>query len=87
MIKTLFQKPSGKISMISINNGEGISETSSAFDLFAQVVKGEVDLMINDTLHKLKKGNSIIIPAHACHCTKSDGRFKMILTVLKCGYE
>ena len=87
MITTLFQKPSGKVTLISIKGGEEQTETISAFDLFAQVVSGEANLMINGNLHKLKKGNSIIIPAHACHCVKSEGRCKMILTVLKCGYE
>jgi quercetin dioxygenase-like cupin family protein len=87
LITTLFQKPSGKITMISAANGEGLTETTSAFDLFAQIVAGEADLMINGTVHKLKKGNSIIIPAHACHAVKSVGKFRMILTVLKCGYE
>ena len=87
MNKPLFQKTTGKISLISVNNGEGLSEKTSTFDLFAQVVDGKVDLMIGSILHKLKKGNSIIIPAHTSHCVKSNGRFKIILTVLKSGYE
>jgi hypothetical protein len=44
-------------------------------------------LVISKNMHLLNIGDSIIIPAHAPNHIKPDGRFKMILTVLKSGYE
>jgi quercetin dioxygenase-like cupin family protein len=87
VIRTLFQKSSGRISLVSVEKGEALTERTSAFDVFAQVISGEADLTISGTSHKLKKGNSIVIPAHASHCLRSEEKVKMILTVLKHGYE
>jgi quercetin dioxygenase-like cupin family protein len=87
VIKTILKKSSGNISVMSVDTGEGLTERTSPFDTFAQVIDGKVDLVISGILHPLKTGGSIIIPAHAPNHVKPDGRFKMILTVLKSGYE
>src|SRR6202171_284581 len=87
VIKTILKKSSGNISVMSVDTGEGLTERTSPFDTFAQVIDGKVDLIISGALHPIKTGGSIIIPAHAPNYVKPDGRFKMILTVLKSGYE
>ena len=87
VIKTILKKSSGNISIMSVDTGEGLTEKTSPFDTFAQVIDGNVCLVINDKLHGLSVGDSIIIPAHAPNHIKPDGRFKMIMTVLKSGYE
>jgi quercetin dioxygenase-like cupin family protein len=87
VIKTLLKKSSGNISIMSVDTGEGLTEKTSPFDTYVQVIDGKVELVISKNLHLLNTGDSIIIPAHAPNHIKSDGRFKMILTVLKSGYE
>jgi quercetin dioxygenase-like cupin family protein len=87
VIKTILKKSSGNITMMSVDSGEGITEKTSPFDTFAQVIDGKVELVISEKRHLLNTGDSIIIPAHAPNYIKPDGRFKMILTVLKSGYE
>jgi quercetin dioxygenase-like cupin family protein len=87
VIKTILKKSSGNISIMSVDTGEGLTEKTSPFDTFAQVIDGKVELVISKKLHLLNTGDSIIIPAHAPNHIKPDGRFKMILTVLKSGYE
>lgn len=87
VIKTILKKSTGNISVVSVDTGEGLTEKTSPFDTFAQVIDGKVELVISDKLHLLKTGESIIIPAHAPNHVKPDGRFKMILTVIKSGYE
>jgi quercetin dioxygenase-like cupin family protein len=87
VIKTILKKSSGNISVMSVDTGEGLTERSSPFDTFAQVIDGRVELVISGVLHLLLTGGSIIIPAHAPNHVKPDGRFKMVLTVLKSGYE
>jgi quercetin dioxygenase-like cupin family protein len=87
VIKTILKKSSGNISMMSVDTGEGLTEKTSPFDTFVQVIDGKVELVIADKPHLVHTGSSIIIPAHALHHIKPDGRFKMILTVLKSGYE
>jgi quercetin dioxygenase-like cupin family protein len=87
VIKTILKKSSGNISVMSVDTGEGLTERTSPFDTFAQVIDGKVELVIAGVIHLLKTGSSIIIPAHAPNYVKPDGRFKMVLTVLKSGYE
>jgi len=87
VIKTILKKSTGNISVMSVDTGEGLTETTSPFDTFAQVIDGKVELVIGDKLHILKIGESIIIPAHTPNHIRPDGRFKMILTVIKSGYE
>ena len=87
VIKTILKKSSGNISIMSVDTGEGLTEKTSPFDTFVQVIDGKVELVINSKLHLLNTGDSIIIPAHAPNHVKPDGRFKMILTIIKSAYE
>ena len=85
--KTIIKKSSGNISVMSFDDGEGLTEKSSPFDTFAQIIEGRAEMVIDATSHLLETGQSIIIPAHTSNFIKPNGRFKMILTVIKSGYE
>ena len=81
------QKNPGNISLMTVDSGEGLTEKTSPFDTFAQVIDGQAELVINGKSNILKTGQSIVIPAHAPNLIKPNGRFKMILTIIKSGYE
>ena len=85
--KTILKKSSGNISIISFDSGEGLSEKTSPFDTFAQIIEGNADIVIDNVSTLLQTGEGIIIPAHAPNFIKPNGRFKMILTIIKSGYE
>ncbi|MBK8831306.1 MAG: cupin domain-containing protein [Saprospiraceae bacterium] len=87
VIKTILKKSTGNISVMSFDVGEGLTEKISPFDTFAQIIEGKAEIIISGKSNFLVTGGSIIIPAHAPHHIKPDGRFKMILTVIKSGYE
>lgn len=87
VIKTIIKKSSGNISIMSFDSGEGLTEKKTPFDQFAQIVEGKADIVINDVSNILEKGQGIIIPAHASNFIRPNGRFKMILTIIKDGYE
>ena len=87
VIKTILKKSSGNVSVMSVDSGEGLTERTTPFDTFAQVIDGKVELVIAGKEHLLKTGASIIIPAQAAYYVKPDGRFKMILTIIKSAYE
>lgn len=87
VIKTIIKKSTGNISIMSFDSGEGLKETTSPFDTFAQIVEGKVEIVIDKVSHLLESGQGIIIPAHASNFTKPNGRFKMIQTIIKSGYE
>jgi quercetin dioxygenase-like cupin family protein len=87
VIKTILKKSTGNISVMSFDNGEGLTEKTTPFDTFAQIIDGEAEIVIQGQTHFLGTGHSIVIPAHAPNHIRPNGRFKMIQTVIKSGYE
>ena len=87
VIKTVLKKSTGNISVMSFDSGEGLTEKTTAFDTFAQIIDGKAEIVIRGISHILTVGESIVIPAHAPNYIKPNGRFKMILTIIKSGYE
>lgn len=87
VIKTILKKTTGTISVMSFDNGEGLAEKTTPFDTFIQIIEGKANFVINGESNLLQAGQSIVIPAHASSLVKPDGRFKMILTVIKSEYE
>ncbi|MBC7948687.1 MAG: cupin domain-containing protein [Chitinophagaceae bacterium] len=83
VIKTIIKKSTGNISVMSFDSGEGLTEKTSPFDTFAQIIDGCAEIVIDNVPHVLESGNGIIIPAHSPNHIKPNGRFKMILTVIK----
>jgi len=87
VIKTIIKKSIGNISVMSFDSGEGLTEKTTPFDTFAQIIDGDAELVISGKSFFLITGQSIVIPAHASNFIKPNGRFKMIQTVIKSGYE
>jgi quercetin dioxygenase-like cupin family protein len=85
--KTIIKKSTGNISVLSFDSGEGLTEKTSPFDTFAQIIEGKADIVIDKVSNLLESGHGIVIPAHSPNFIKPNGRFKMILTVIKSGYE
>ncbi|MBK7681787.1 MAG: cupin domain-containing protein [Bacteroidia bacterium] len=87
VIKTILKKSTGNITVMSFDSGEGLTEKTSPFDTFAQIIEGNAEIVIDGASIFLQIGQSIIIPAHKSNHIKPNGRFKMISTVIKSGYE
>jgi quercetin dioxygenase-like cupin family protein len=87
VIKTIIRKSTGNISIMSFDSGEGLTEKTSPFDTFVQIIEGKAEIVIENVHSLLQAGQGIVIPAHAPNFIKPNGRFKMISTVIKSGYE
>jgi mannose-6-phosphate isomerase-like protein (cupin superfamily) len=87
VIKTIIKKSTGNISIMSFDSGEGLTEKTSPFDTFAQIIEGNAEIVIDDVSNYLESDMGIIIPAHLSNYINPNGRFKMIQTVIKSGYE
>ena len=85
--KSIIKKSTGNIRAISFDLGQELKSHTSAFDTFIQVIEGNADVIINNVSHKLETGHGIVIPAHATGAIRSGGRFKIIETIIKSGYE
>jgi quercetin dioxygenase-like cupin family protein len=85
--KTIIKKTTGNISIMSLDMGEGLTEKTSPFDTFAQIIDGRAEIVIDGVSNLLEAGEGIILPAHRPNIFRANERFKMILTVIKSGYE
>lgn len=85
--KTIIRKSTGNISIMSFDSGEGLTEKTSPFDTFAQIIDGKAEIVIDKISHVVQSGQGIIIPANAPNQILPNGRFKMILTMIKSSYE
>jgi quercetin dioxygenase-like cupin family protein len=85
--KTIIKKSTGNISVMSFDSGEGLTEKTSPFDTFVQIIEGKAEIVIDSKSSLLESGEGIIIPAHSPNFIKPNGRFKMISTIIKSGYE
>jgi len=85
--KSILKKTTGSVSVMSFENNEGWIERTSPFDTFIQIIDGAVDVVIDGKSTFLTTGDGIIIPAHAPHYILPNVKFKMILTVIKSGYD
>lgn len=87
VIKTILKKSTGNISVMSFDSGEGLTEKTIAFDTFVQIIDGMAEIVIDGESNFLTTGESIVIPAHTANFVRPNGRFKMIQTIIKSGYE
>jgi quercetin dioxygenase-like cupin family protein len=85
--KTIINKTTGNVSVMSFDHGEALTEKTIPYDSFAQIIDGRAEIVIDGISHLLDTGESIIIPAHAANIVRANERFKMVLTVIKSGYE
>lgn len=85
--KTILKKSTGTISVTSFDSGKGLIEKTIPFDTYVQIIDGKAKIVIDGEPLLLKTGQSVIIPAHKSSFIQPNGRFKMLLTVIKSGYE
>ncbi len=85
--KTISKKLTGSISISSLDSGEGITEKISPFDIVIQIVDGSAEIIIDGKANLLDTGQLIVLPANISNIIKANERFKMIVTIIKSGYE
>lgn len=85
--KSIMKKATGSINAHAIASGKGLDEKTSAFDTYAQIIDGSAIIIVDGIATTLQTGEGIIIPAHKPSSIKPNGRFKLILTMIKSGYE
>jgi quercetin dioxygenase-like cupin family protein len=85
--RTVIKKSTGNVTAYSFDGGEGLTEKISPFDTFAQIIDGKAEIIIDGHSNTLSIGEGIVIPAHKPNTIIANERFKMILTIIKSGYE
>ena len=87
VLRTLVQKITGNIIAMAIDSGEKLEEKISPFDSYIQIIEGESEIVIDNHSNILECGQAIVIPAHSTNFIRAKNPSKMIITVIKSGYE
>src|SRR4026209_230894 len=81
--KSIMKKATGSINALSFASGEGLNKQTSPYDTYAQIIDGSAIIEIGGKASTLHTGQGILIPAHQPSHIKPNGRFKLLLTVIK----
>lgn len=80
--KTLAQNSAVNLTLFAFDQGEEISSHESNGDAMIIALDGEGDITIGSEKHRVKAGETIIMPAKTPHAVFASQQFKMFLIVV-----
>lgn len=69
--------------VFAFDKDEMLSEHSAPADALVYVLDGELEISINKVIHRVKKGEMILMPANIPHALKALEKSKMLLVIVK----
>jgi quercetin dioxygenase-like cupin family protein len=81
--RQIVRNNAGKVTLFSFDEGQALSEHTTAFDEIIQVLEGEANVIIDGKENILLAGEAVIMPANVPHALKAIRKFKMILITIK----
>ena len=81
--KTIAQNERLSITLFALPKGEEISTQVTVSDAIVQILDGEAHIVVGDTEHNVKTGETLIMPSEVPHSLDARESFKMLLTVVK----
>ncbi len=81
--RTIIDKGVGTVTAFAFDEEQGLSEHTAPFDAMVQITDGAADITIEESVHSLKAGEMIIMPANRRDSVKSNSRFKMMLIMIR----
>ncbi|GIK84222.1 MAG: cupin [Patescibacteria group bacterium] len=71
------------ITAFAFAQGQGLSEHTTPFTAFAQILEGEASISVDGKKHEVKEGEVLILPADTPHALQAVKEFKMLLTMAR----
>ncbi|MCX7609439.1 MAG: cupin domain-containing protein [Anaerolineales bacterium] len=81
--RQLLRAEGGNITLFAFAQGQELSEHTTPYHAFVQILDGEADITIAGQHFHLWKGQAILLPANQPHAVKAASPFKMLLTMVK----
>jgi len=81
--RTVIDKKIGTITLFAFDAGQGLSEHTAPYDAFVQIVDGAAAVTIAGNEHRVSAGEMIIMPANIPHALRAEGKFKMLLVMIR----
>ena len=81
--RTIIKEKSGTLTLFAFDAGQSLSEHTSPYQAFVQVIDGEVELIIGGERIVAEKGKTVLMPADIPHAVHANERFKMLLIMVR----
>ena len=81
--RTLVKQPKGSVTLFAFDRGQELSEHTVPHDALVVVLDGEAEITVAGTPHRLRAGDTILMPGGEPHAVRAVERFKMSLTMIR----
>ena len=81
--RTLQQDEIGTLTVFSFDQGQGLSEHTSPFNAYVQILDGQAEITIGGKSVTVQAGQLILMPGGVPHQLDAVQRFKMLLTLFR----
>ena len=81
--RTLAKSGAGTLTVFAFDDGEELSQHTTPFDAYVQVLDGRPELVIGGESVFPEAGDTVLMPADVPHAVKATGRFKMLLIMIR----
>ena len=81
--RTLQQDEVGTLTIFSFDQGQGLSEHTSPFNAYVQILDGQAEITIGGKVIPVQAGQLILMPGGVPHQLDAVQRFKMLLTLFR----
>ena len=81
--RAITQEPAASLTLFAFDAGQALSEHTTAFDAFLQVLDGEADLVVGGAAIIARTGEVVLMPGGVPHEVNARVRFKMLLTMVR----
>ncbi len=81
--RVLLKRPAGNVTLFAFDAGQELSEHTAPFDAVVQVVDGEAEITLAGTLHRVQRGEVLLLPACRPHSVRAPVELKMLLTMIR----
>ena len=86
-VNTILKEATGDIRLASLTAHFIWAEKITPCDIFFQIIDGNAEVTIGEKIHSLLVGQAIIVPAHSGYSIRTNHSCKMLVTIIKSGYE
>ncbi len=81
--RTVINRKAGTLTLFAFDEGEGLSEHTSAYEALLLVLEGEALVTAAGNVNEMHGGDGVILPAGKPHSVKAKTRFKMLLAMIR----
>ncbi|HTJ59601.1 MAG TPA: cupin domain-containing protein [Candidatus Saccharimonadales bacterium] len=81
--RAIVQEPAASLTLFAFDAGQALSEHTTAFDAYLQVLDGEADLAVGGKAFVARAGDVARLPEGVPHEVTARVRFKMLLTMVR----